>query len=60
MKQKVIFFVLLAIGTSIIATLNAQTNYQLLNNGFESWESTSNTSEPTHWNSFGTSDGAFS
>ena len=60
MKQKVIFFVLFAIGTSIIATLNAQTNYQLLNNGFESWESTSNTSEPTHWNSFGTSDGAFS
>lgn len=33
--------------------------YQLPNPGFEQWDGTSITAEPTHWNSFATSDGSF-
>lgn len=38
--------------------LQAQT-YQPLNAGFEQWDGTSSTAEPTHWNSFASSDGSY-
>jgi hypothetical protein len=42
-----------------LATMAAATaQYQLPNGGFEEWDG-GNTSEPTHWNSFATSDGTF-
>ena len=52
----------LAIGLSLLATvsLSAQNNYQLPNNGFESWDGSANDAEPTHWNSFATCDGSWS
>ena len=37
----------------------AQNNYQLPNPGFEQWDG-GNESEPTHWNTFSTSDGSYS
>ena len=57
MKQSIIKS--LAIGLSLLATvsLSAQNNYQLPNNGFESWDGSANDAEPTHWNSFATCDG---
>ena len=57
MKQSIIKS--LAIGLSILATvsLSAQNNYQLPNNGFESWDGSATDAEPTHWNSFATCDG---
>ena len=39
-----------------VSVANAQ--FQLPNPGFEQWDG-GNTSEPTHWNSFGTSDGSY-
>ena len=41
-----------------MASLRAQT-YQLPNNGFEQWDGTALDAEPTHWNSFATSDGTY-
>lgn len=41
-------------------SLSAQNNYQLPNNGFESWDGSANDAEPTHWNSFATCDGSWS
>lgn len=38
-------------------TSNSQ-QYQLLNPGFEQWDG-NNTSEPTHWNTFSSSDGSY-
>ena len=60
MKQSIIKS--LAIGLSLLATvsLSAQNNYQLPNNGFESWDGSANDAEPTHWNSFATCDGSWS
>ena len=60
MKQAIIKS--LAIGLSLLATvsLSAQNNYQLPNNGFESWDGSANDAEPTHWNSFATCDGSWS
>lgn len=45
--------------TLAMASLMAYAQYQLPNPGFEQWDGGS-TSEPTHWNSFATSDGSFS
>lgn len=42
----------------IAATVSAQTAYQLPNPGFEQWDG-NNTSEPTHWNTFSSSDGTY-
>ena len=53
MKKYTIFALLLA------ATVAASAQYQLPNAGFEQWDGGS-TSEPTHWNSFATSDGSYS
>ena len=53
MKKYTIFALLLA------ATVAASAQYQLPNAGFEQWDG-GNTSEPTHWNSFATSDGSYS
>ena len=41
-------------------SISAQNNYQLPNNGFESWDGSANDAEPTHWNSFATCDGSWS
>lgn len=38
--------------------MNGQ-NFQPLNPGFEQWDNTAIDAEPTHWNSFATSDGNF-
>ena len=43
----------------LAATLSVGAQYQLPNPGFEQWDG-GTTSEPTHWNSFATSDGTFS
>lgn len=40
------------------AMVSAAAQYQLPNAGFEQWDG-GNTSEPTHWNSFATSDGSY-
>lgn len=39
--------------------LRAQ-SFQPLNGGFEQWDGSGSTAEPTHWNSFATSDGTYS
>ena len=44
---------------SLSGTLSAQQVYQLPNPGFEQWDATSLTAEPTHWNSFATADGSW-
>lgn len=49
--------VLLAVLALVVAA-TAAAQYQLPNPGFEQWDG-NNTSEPTHWNSFATSDGSF-
>ena len=41
-----------------LTALMANAQYQLPNPGFEQWDG-GNTSEPTHWNSFATSDGSY-
>lgn len=53
MKKIIIPLLLLA------ATTVASAQYQLPNAGFEQWDG-GNTSEPSHWNTFSTSDGSFS
>ena len=40
------------------SSIKAQNNYQLLNPGFEQWDG-GYTSEPTHWNTFESSDGTY-
>ena len=52
--KKIIISLLLLAATTVV---NAQ--YQLPNAGFEQWDG-GNTSEPSHWNTFSTSDGSFS
>lgn len=52
MKKCFIVFALL-LGLSF----SSYAQYQLLNPGFEEWESNSSNAEPVHWNSFATSDG---
>lgn len=44
--------------TLAMASLMAYAQHQLPNPGFEQWDG-GNTSEPTHWNSFATSDGDY-
>ena len=44
--------------TLAMASLMAYAQHQLPNPGFEQWDG-GNTSEPTHWNSFATSDGNY-
>ena len=43
----------------IVAALACQAQYQLPNPGFEQWDGSSATAEPTHWNSFASSDGSY-
>ncbi len=52
MKKSVIFLFLL------VAAVAATAQYQLPNAGFEQWDG-GNTSEPTHWNTFSSSDGSY-
>ena len=42
----------------VMSSLMTHAQYQLPNPGFEQWDG-GTTSEPTHWNSFATSDGSF-
>lgn len=42
----------------VMSSIMANAQYQLPNPGFEQWDG-GNTSEPTHWNSFATSDGSW-
>lgn len=43
----------------LIAGVCCMAQYQLPNPGFEQWDGTSSTAEPTHWNSFASSEGSF-
>ena len=52
MKKTVLSLLLLT------AAVAASAQYQLPNAGFEQWDG-GNTSEPTHWNTFSTSDGSY-
>lgn len=54
MKKTVILCILTI---TFAITANGQ-QYQLLNPGFEQWDG-NNTSEPTHWNTFSSSDGPY-
>lgn len=49
--------VLLALLMSAALAVGAQ--YQLPNGGFEQWDGSSATNEPSHWNSFATADGTY-
>ena len=50
----------LLFATALLAfAVVGRAQYQLPNPGFEQWDGTSITAEPTHWNSFATSDGSF-
>lgn len=53
MKKVATFALMLA------ATLMAAAQYQLPNPGFEQWDGSSSSAEPTNWNSFGTADGSY-
>mgnify|MGYP002624045848 CR=1 FL=1 len=52
-KKLLVVFMLLA------SCFGASAQYQLSNPGFEQWDGTALTAEPTHWNSFATSDGTY-
>lgn len=56
MKKHILLFCVIAAFTSLC---NAQSDYQLKNNGFEQWDGGYD-SEPTHWNTFESSDGSYS
>ena len=43
----------------MLAAVGCMAQYQLPNAGFEQWDGTSVTDEPSHWNSFATSDGSY-
>lgn len=43
----------------VAAAMVAVGQYQLPNGGFEQWDASSATAEPTHWNSFASSDGSY-
>ena len=53
MKKPAILLLLTA------TAIAAAAQYQLPNGGFEQWDAASLTAEPTHWNSFATSDGSY-
>lgn len=55
MTKKICFFVLSLL---MEASLSAQ-NFQVPNGDFELWDGTELSSEPTHWNSFASSDGTY-
>lgn len=55
MKYKSLFFFLLI---SSLGYAYSQTAYQLPNPGFEQWDG-DEVSEPTHWNTFSSSDGSY-
>lgn len=57
MKHRFISIVLFLSAVLAMPELQAQSAYQVPNAGFEDWDSESLTAEPTHWNSFATSDG---
>lgn len=54
MKHRLFFLAALLIPASLLA----QGVFQLPNAGFEQWDG-GNTSEPTHWNTFSSSDGSY-
>lgn len=58
MKYKYLCLLLFAALTATNAS-RAQNTYQLPNPGFEQWDGTAIDNEPSHWNSFATSDGSF-
>jgi hypothetical protein len=55
MKKTCIFTVAM-----LVFSLGCMAQYQLPNGGFEQWDGSSATSEPSHWNSFATADGSYS
>lgn len=59
MKQNFITFSLLGLATMFTPMLQAQNTFQLPNAGFEEWDGTGLSDEPTHWNSFASSDGSW-
>ena len=59
MKQNFITFALLGLITMFTPMLQAQNTFQLPNAGFEEWDGTGLSDEPTHWNSFASSDGSW-
>lgn len=44
----------------LLAALAGRAQYQLPNPGFEQWDNGNINAEPSHWNSFATSDGSYS
>lgn len=59
MKQNFITFALLGLATMFTPMMQAQNTFQLPNAGFEEWDGTGLSDEPTHWNSFASSDGSW-
>ena len=57
-KTYLTFVIIITFFFTSIYTVQSQTVYQLPNAGFEQWDG-GNESEPTHWNTFGTSDGSY-
>lgn len=57
MKQIITGSLVLCLALAASLSLNAQNNYQLPNNGFETWDGSALDAEPAHWNSFATCDG---
>lgn len=53
MKSKVLLALLMSV------TIGVAAQYQLPNGGFEQWDGSSATAEPSHWNSFATADGSY-
>ncbi len=57
MKRTLIGLTILGLVWAASMPVKGQNVYQLPNGGFEAWDGSSNESEPTHWNSFASSDG---
>lgn len=56
--KKIIHAIFFAACIILSATMHAQSPFQLPNPGFELWDG-GNTSEPTYWNTFSSSDGTY-
>ena len=62
LSMKLMFYAMkrtLFFASLIVAALACQAQYQLPNPGCEQWDGTSATAEPSHWNSFASSDGSY-
>ena len=58
MRHNILQIVLIA--TTMVCGATGEAQYQLPNPGFEEWDGNAVDAEPTHWNSFASSDGSYS